>query len=187
MGDLSDLWHGEGMSGFYPASGVDSSQISPSDAAVTLRSLSRRFASAVATPDDDDRPEDAIRRRPGNGGLSAIEHTAWVAAALPGLLLALHRIVVESDPTIEVPPLDPTPPIEGADRSAADIVADIATETGRLADAIDAVSGDDWLRAGRLGGESVTALDVARSAVQLSIYHLRSAVRTLSEVVHEAR
>jgi hypothetical protein len=175
------------MSDLYPTSGVDSSQISPSDAAVTLRSLPRRFASVLATPDDDDRPDDVLRRRPQSGGLSAIEHGAWVAAAHPGIAQALHRVLIETNPTIEVPPLEPDGPVDGGDRSSADTVAAIAASTGPLADLIDGVAGDDWLRSGRIDGQPVTALDVARGAVQLGVYHLRTAERTVREVAHEAR
>jgi hypothetical protein len=175
------------MSGLYPASGVDSSQISPSDAAVTLRSLPRRFASVLATPDDDDRPDDLLRRRPQSGGLSAIEHGAWAAAAQAGIAQALRRVLIEADPTIEVPPLEPAGAVDGGDRSSADTVAAIAASAGPLADMIDGVAGDDWLRSGQLDGQPVTALEVARGAVELSVYHLRTAERTVREVVHEGR
>ena len=175
------------MSGFYPASGVDSSQISPGDAAVTLRSLPRRFASELATPDDDNRPDDVVHTRPRAGGPSAIEHAAWVASALPRLGQALHRSLFETDPVIEVPPLDPPPTVDHADRSVEETVAAITAATGPLADVIDGVDGDDWLRPATLDGQPVTALDAARGAVQLGIYHLRAVERTLREVVRDFR
>jgi hypothetical protein len=175
------------MSGLYPTSGVESSQISPADAAVTLRSLPRRFAAELATPDDDDRPDDALHRRPLGGGLSAIEHAAWVASALPGLGQALHRVLFDTDPAIEVPALDPEPPVDHADRSAEDTVAAIAAATGPLADVIDGVDGNDWRRPGLLIGKDVTALDVAQGAVQLAVYHLRTTERTLREVARDTR
>ncbi len=175
------------MSGLYPTSGVDSSQISPSDAAVTLRSLRRRFASVLATPDDDDRPDDVLRRRPAGGGLSAMEHAAWVAGALPALGDALRRVLVESDPAVEVPPLEPQPPVAGGDRSSAETVAAIDAATGPVADAIAGVPGDDWRRGGLMNGQVVTALDLAHGAVQLGIHHLRAAEQTIREVVREGR
>jgi hypothetical protein len=175
------------MSGFYPTSGVDSSQISPGDAAVTLRSLPRRFASELATPDDDNRPDDVVHRRPPGGGLSAIEHAAWVASGLPSLGQALHRVLFETDPAIDVPPLDPPPPVDHADRSVEETLAAIAASTSPLADVIDGVDGDDWLRPATLNGRTVTALDVARGAVQLSVYHLRAVDRTLREVARDFR
>jgi hypothetical protein len=175
------------MSGLYPTSGVDSSQISPADTAVTLRSLPRRFASELATPDDDDRPDDVVHRRPPGGGLSAIEHAAWVASALPRLGQALHQVLFGTDPVIEVPPLDPVPPLEHALRTVPETVEAIAVNARPLADVIDGVDGDDWLRPGTLNGQKVTALDVARGAVQLSIYHLRAIERTLREVAGDIR
>jgi hypothetical protein len=174
------------MSGLYPTSGVDSRQISPADAAVTLRSLPRRFASELATPDDD-RPDEVVHRRPPGGGLSAIEHSAWVASGLPRLGQALHQVLFENDPVIEVPPLVPVPPLEHAHRSVPETVEAIAANARPLADVIDGVDGDDWLRPATLNGQKVTALDVAHGAVQLGIYHLRAIERTLREVAGDIR
>jgi hypothetical protein len=173
------------MSGLYPTSGVESGQISPGDAAVTLRSLPRRFASELATPDDDNRPDDVAHRPPPGGGLSAIEHAAWVASALPEIGQALHRLLFETDPATEGPPLDPRPPVEHAGGTVSETVAAIAASAGPLADVIDGVDGNDWLRPGTLNGQTVTALDVARGAVQLAIYHLRAVERTLREVARD--
>jgi hypothetical protein len=175
------------MSSLYPSSGVDSSQISPPDSAVTLRSLPRRFASVLTTPDDDDRPDDVLHRRPATGGLSAMEHAAWVAGALPRLAQTLRRILVETDPAIEIPPLEPQPPVEDGDRSSADTVAAIAAAITPLAESIAGVPGDDWRRTGRLDGAEVSALDVARGTAELSIYHLRTAEQTVRQVLREGR
>jgi hypothetical protein len=56
-----------------------------------------------------------------------------------------------------------------------------------LAKDIGNVSAYDWTRPGRVDGHTVTALDITRGAVQLAIFHLRAAERTVSEVVREAR
>lgn len=116
-----------------------------------------------------------------------MEHAAWVAAALPLLAQVLRRVLVETDPAIEVPPLDPQRPVEGGDQASTETVAAIGTATTPLADTIAGVPGDDWLRTGRLDGAEVTALDVARSSAELSIYHLRSAEQTVRQVLRESR
>jgi hypothetical protein len=172
----------------YPASGLDDSQISPQDVVVTLRSLPRRFTAALATPDDENRPDDLLHRRPASGGLSAIEHAAWTAQALGRLHDALHQILVHNNPRVSLPPLSPDPatlPTDVESASREEVVNQISAVALALADEVEGVSGQDWTRTGQLNGTTITALDVARGAVQLAIAHLRAASRTVSEVVQE--
>jgi hypothetical protein len=175
------------MPALYPGSGVDDSQISPSDAVATLRSLPRRFAAVLALPEEDQRPDDVVHRRPASGGLSAIEHAAYVARALPHLGDALRLVLTRDDPEVGVPPLEPEPPASDSPGPADQVVNEIAVAADTLAHQIGNVSATEWTRTGRLSDQKVTALDLVRGAVQLSIYHLRAAERTVAEVVRENR
>jgi hypothetical protein len=173
------------MSALYASSGIDDSQVSPSDAAVTLRSLPRRFGVALALPEEEQRPDDVVHRRPASGGLSAIEHAAYTAAALPQLADALRLVLTRDNPDLTVPPLEAEPP-SGASGSVDEVINRLAGAAESLAKDISNVSGPEWTRTGRVDGQSVTALDLVRGAVQLAIFHLRAAERTVSEVVREA-
>jgi hypothetical protein len=175
------------MSGLYPTSAVDSGHVSPIDAAVTMRSLRRRFTAALVPPGDDDRPDDVAHRRPADGGLSAVEHAAWVGSALPQLGEALRLVLIEASPPVGLPRLDPDPPVDGGSLPAVDVVARVAAAAEPLADAIDDVPGGDWVRTGRAGAVTVTALDLVRGAVELAIHHLRAAERTMTQVLQEWR
>jgi hypothetical protein len=175
------------MSGLYQTPEVDSSHVSPTDAAVTMRSLRRRFTAILVPPGDDDRPDDVVHRRPADGGLSAVEHAAWVAQALPELGEALRLVLIGANPFVDVPRLDPDPPVEGGSDPAADVAARVGTTAEPVAEAIDNVPGGDWVRTGRAGGATVTALDLAQGAVELSIHHLRAAERTVTQVLQESR
>jgi hypothetical protein len=173
------------MPALYPGSGLDDSQISPSDAVATLRSLPRRFAAVLTLPEESQRPDDVIHRHPASGGLSAIEHAAYVARALPHLADALRLVLTRDEPEVAAPPLEPEPGSGAGPGSADEVVNDIATSAEALAYEIGNVAATDWTRTGRLHGQKVTALDIVRGAVQLAIYHLRAAERTLAEVVRE--
>jgi hypothetical protein len=173
------------MSALYASSGIDDSQISPSDAVVTLRSLPRRFAAALALPEDQQRPDDVVHRRPASGGLSAIEHAAYTVVALPQLGDALRMVLTRDNPDLSTPPLEPDPPVPGAAASTDEVVNQLATAAESLAKDVSNVSTHEWTRTGRVGSQTVTALDVVRGAVQLAIFHLRETERTVSEVVRE--
>jgi hypothetical protein len=181
------MWQGRVMSGLYPTSAVDSSRVSPTDAAVTMRSLRRRFTAALVPPGDDDRPDDVAHRRPADGGLSAVEHAAWVGSALPQLGEALRLILISADPAVALPSLEPHPPVDGGALPAVDVVARVADAADAVAGAIENVAGDDWVRAGHGGGATITALDVVRGAVELAIHHLRAAEQTMTRVLQESR
>jgi hypothetical protein len=175
------------MPALYPGSGVDDSQISPSDAVATLRSLPRRFAAVLALPEEDQRPDDVVHRRPASGGLSAIEHVAYVAGALPRLGDALRLVVTRDDPEVAAPPLEPEPAATASPGTIDQAANEIAVAAETLAREIGNVAATEWTRTGRIGDQKVTALDLVRGAVQLAIYHLRAVERTVAEVVRETR
>ena len=173
------------MSTPCPICGFDGRQVSPSDAAVALRSFPRRFKMVLAHPDDADRPDDVLHRRPKSGGLSAIEHAAWVATGIGAVADAFQAVSIHDDPVISLPPVDVDPPVAGGEDSVDAALARIQTATSALATAVEGTPGDSWLRHGHTDGESVTALEVVTTAVHLGVHHLRLADRVINEVARE--
>lgn len=154
-----------------PSPGFDTSRVSPRDAVATLRSLRRRYAEAFDQADD---PEDLGRRPPG-GGLSPRQHAAWTASALDAIGSALQHVVVTSNPSIELPPVDPPGPVaDGADNPSS-VLSGLGDTARWVADAMADVHGDDWARTGRTATGDVSALEIARLAVQIAVAHLRAA------------
>jgi hypothetical protein len=106
---------------------------------------------------------------------------------LPALADALRLVLTRDNPDLAVPPLEGDPPAASASASVDQVLNQLAAAAESLAKDISNVSGPEWTRSGRVDGQTVTALDVVRGGVQLAIFHLRAAERTVSEVVREAR
>ena len=154
-----------------PDCGLDLATVSPSDAAVAVRSYPRRFRALLTTLDPDD--TELATRRPGPGEWSAAEHASHVGGALAAAAEALNRIAVGDDPDVDLTPGPPAHDVGAA-------LERLALASAAAAAAIDGVHGRDWERTGRLAcGAPVTALDVARQAVHTGAHHLRQATRAL--------
>ncbi len=166
----------------------DTSKVSPSDAAVTLRSFPRRFRAVLTLPEDEQRPDDVVHRRPGAGGLSAVEHAAWTTSAIERVESEFRRVVREKDPVLDLPPVDVGPPVPGGEDPTDAVLARLETAAESLADRIGDVHGEEWGLTGRLPGpdsRKVSALDVVRYSVQIGVEHLRAAERTVADVARE--
>lgn len=154
-----------------PSPGFDTSRVSPRDAVATLRSLRRRYAEAFDQADD---PGELGRRSP-DGGLSPRQHAAWTASALDAIGSALQRVVVTSNPPIELPTVDPPGPVTVGPDNPSSVLSGLGDTARWVADAMADVHGDDWARTGRTATGDVSALEMARLAVQIAIEHLRAA------------
>jgi hypothetical protein len=154
---------------------------------VALRSFPRRYNAALARPDDEDRPDDVLHRRPKGGGLSAIEHAAWAATAIAEVGEALAAVMYHDDPAVSLPVLDPSPEVvvAGAGGQPDAAVSALREAAVGLAGAIELAPNDGWSRTGHAGSERVTALDVARHAVHLGVHHLRLAEQAVTEAAHD--
>lgn len=165
-----------------PPPGFDTSRVSPQDAIVTLRSLRRRFAEAF----DQGEHADDSAQRPAAGGLSPVEHAASTASALSVIGTALHRVVSADNPRVELPNGDPTATAAGVSGgtgtgdSAATVLARLGEIARSVADAMADIHGDAWSRTGQVATGEVSALGIARLAVQIAIDHLRAAERAMS-------
>jgi len=132
-----------------PQCGFDPPTVSPSDAAVALRSLPRRYRELV-DPDDPD-PNIDVEARAATSAIAALGHD-------------LEQVLVLDRPTLGPPsPLGPDD--------------DLASVTTRVADLVGRQPADAWSRVGVRDGEPVTALDLLREAVHAGVHHLRIARR----------
>lgn len=151
-----------------PTPAFDARHVSPPDAAVTLRSLRRRFAEAF----DQAETEKQVTT-PDRSGVSPLGRAAWVTDALSQIGAALRGVFFSENPTIQLPPPDPPTPVGAAD--VASVLARLGETAGAVADQIAEVHGEDWNRSGLANGATVTALDIARLGVGIAIDQLRAA------------
>ena len=163
-----------------PVCGFDPRSVSPADAAVALRSFSRRYRSLLTVPAENE-AEDPVRR-PGPDGWSAVAHAWWAALSFDAISEALHQVLVHDRPDISVPSVDPgsAPTVDESNAAVLDRLTRAATG---LAVAIEGAGGDQWTRvAVRSDGSEVSALDLARLAVHQGVHHLRAGEQVLREV-----
>jgi hypothetical protein len=164
---------------------MDLSQLSPSDAVVALNSLQRRYRGLFAGLSDDESPDDVAHRRA--GGWSAADHAVAATRFIAGAHRALARIVTADSPTVPATDVDPTAASSpNAPPGPVDeFVVELGAEANRMADRIEHVPGGDWTRTAVVddgSGRTVTALDVARAAVDAGVTHLRKAEKVLATV-----
>ena len=156
--------------------------VSPSDGAVALRSLPRRFRSALRPTDDDNLEEFA--QRVGSGGMSPLDYLVDTNRSLPFLQRALEQVLREDSPVLPPAVLDASArEWPGAPGSLDDELDLLKTEAEAFASRVERVPSADWTRAGTVaGGGEVTALQVLDEAVRTAIADLKSAQTTLNEV-----
>ena len=164
---------------------MDLSQLSPSDAVVALRGLERRYRGLFAGLSDDEAPDDLAHRRAGDW--SAIDHAVAATRFIAGANRALARVLTADSPPVAATDVDPAvSPSPGAPPGPVDgPLAALGAEANAMADRIDHVPTGDWTRPAVVGngaGRTVTALDIARAAVDAGVTHLRAAERVLDAV-----
>jgi hypothetical protein len=147
---------------------VDPSTISPSDAAVAIRSYPRRWRGAFAVVEDEEQGQDLLRR----GDPSALDLLGRAVACLRGTDGWLRTTLVSDRPELTPWPAAPDGSLDELDAAA-----------DALAGSVEAVDADAWQRTARLSGRELTALDLVRQAVVSVSDDLREAERTLREQV----
>ena len=156
----------------------------PDAAMVALRSMGRRWRGLFAGLDEDESP-DALARRAGADGRSALDHVAHATGALTLLDRALEQIAIDDRPALDAAVGDPARRVAGSPDAAGvdDAVDQLAATADRMADRADRVGAGDWTRRGSVGdGGEVTALDVLWDAVDTAVADLKAAEATLREV-----
>lgn len=158
--------------------------VTPSDAAVALRSYPRRYRAVLVRPDDDDAD---VVRRPAADGWSALDHAAHVAVSFDAVAEALRLVSIEDSPVVALAP-ERRP--DGSGHEGIDAVLDrLAHAAASAAEAVEHIGGADWDRTARLGPDGVdtmTALDLARHGVHEGVHHLRGAQHAVEEAVSPA-
>ncbi len=163
--------------------------MSPADAEVALRSLGRRFRSAVASAASDDETGDDLAHRSGPDGASVIDHLAATVGGLSVFDHALERVRTSDRPTLHPGVLDPSQrdfavQVTGPALSLDEALLDLDVAAGRLADRVSETPASDWTRSASLAGgnQTVRAIDLVRQAVTESIERLRAVEHTLKAV-----
>ncbi|HZM32144.1 MAG TPA: hypothetical protein VFB77_16720 [Acidimicrobiales bacterium] len=163
---------------------MDLSNLAPSDASVALRGLERRYRGLFAGLGEDESPDDVAHRS--SHGWSAIEHIVAAARAIGAEERALAAVAIGDNPTLAAEDVDPeSRPKPGAPSGTVhERLAELGFEANAAADRIDATRADDWERTGTVAGSgrTVTALDLARGAVDAGVTHLRAAEQVLHAV-----
>ncbi len=152
----------------------DLSNLSPTDVAITMRSLPRRFGEALAPRDDED--AEALARVIGPDGSSALDHVAATGRMLALFSGALGEVVSGRQPVLHAAITDP-----GArqwEQAATDLEGELGLltdEAGALAGRVERTSAEQWTEVGRVvGGTELTALDLAKEAVQVAVAGLHA-------------
>jgi hypothetical protein len=161
---------------------MDLRGLTPSDIVVVLRGLERRFRGLFADLAEDETPEDAAHRVV--GGWSPIEHIVAAAWAISAADRALRAILTDDAPRLAAADVDPAtrPRPGGVSGTLHERLAELGFEANALADRVDATPAGDWARTGTVDGSGgeLTALDVAKLAVDAGVTHLRAADEALA-------
>jgi hypothetical protein len=170
------------LAGRCPVCGLDLDGMQPPDAIVAVRSLPRRWRGAFAKAGDDEDIEALVRRRPADGGPSALEHGCRVTVALRLLDRHVGRALVEDKPDLS--PADvPVDEVEAcATRPSETVLGGLAATADALAATLDGVPSDAWLRPATLEGTGTDVQGLARAAAHEGTHELREAERVLREV-----
>jgi hypothetical protein len=153
---------------------LDLSHESPSDVAVTMRSLPRRFGEALAARDDDD--VESLAGVLGPDGASALDHVADTGRMLALIGGALGEVVSGRRPVLPAAITDPS--ARTWEHAATDLEGELSLLTDEaiaLAELVERTSAEQWKAAATVtGGTEMTALDLAREAVQVAIADLKA-------------
>ena len=170
------------VAGRCPGCGLDLGAMQPPDAVVAVRSLPRRWRGALAAATSDEDLDAMLRRRPPGGGASALEHACRVVVAIVLLERHVRLALVEDEP--DLTPADvPAGEVEAcAGRSPDAVLGGLEAAAGTLAETLDGVASDAWLRPATLAGAATDVQALARAAVHEGTHHLREAEHVLREV-----
>lgn len=163
---------------------MDLSKLAPSDIVVTLRGLERRYRGLFASLGEDELPDDVAQRV--SAGWSPIEHVVAAAWAIGAADRALAAVLTDDDPVLDPGDVeaDARPKPGGVSGTLHERLAELGFEATAAADRIEATPSGDWTRSGTVTGTDrrITALDLAKLAVDAGIRHLRAAEDVLAAV-----
>ena len=164
-----------------PECGLDYDTISPSDAAVAVRSFPRRFAEQLHRSEGD---ESALRRRPEPTVWSALEYTAHAGDGFEFFAETVRRTRMESNPEIPFPDPDERAEAEGYNQQGIHaVLGQLEVNAIRFAEAIEAASTEDLDRTARFSWGQRDLLTMIRNGVHEGKHHLRDTERVLDRVL----
>jgi uncharacterized membrane protein len=165
---------------------VDLSKLSPSDAVVALRGLERRYRELFEPFREGESPDD-IAQRSGPDGWSVFDHIVAATQPIAAANRTLARVLIAEAPTVRPGEVDraarPKPAVAAG--SLDEAIAELGREAAAAADRIERVPAESWSRTAVVEdrpGRTVTALDIARAAVDAGVGHLRAAQDVLAAV-----
>jgi hypothetical protein len=145
--------------------------MSMADAAVTLRSLPRRFTETVSGPVGDD-SWDRIVRTVGPSGRSAVGSVAVADAELVALGTAIASLPLEKSPVVNLGPVRRAAEPKTA---LADLLATVKVNAVRAAVAVEGRGHDDFARQLTVDGKPMAADDYVRRTLKACLSHLHDA------------
>jgi hypothetical protein len=163
---------------------MDLSRLAPSDISVALRGFERRYRGLFAGLGEDESPDDVAHRVV--GGWSPIEHVVAAAWAISDADRALASVLTTDDPELQAADVVPGERAKPGQVTGTvhERLSELGLEANAAADRVEATPASDWERTGRVAatGRTITALDIARTAVDAGVEHLRAAERLLATV-----
>jgi hypothetical protein len=159
---------------------MDTSSLSPTDAAVALRSFPRRYGEAAATLTDGESP--AREARGAIGDDSVLHLTADTTRSVALLLQAVRSVLVTTTPVLHAGVVQRAS--RDFDRRHHGEMVDLLAELNDLclefAELVERTASDDWTRTGDVaGGGSTTALSIVQEAVATAADNLREIERLI--------
>ncbi len=152
--------------------------MSMADAAVTIKSLPRRFGEIVNGIAGDDDWNRLVRVRD-LADRSALGWTAHTSALLTALGTMVAQIPLQAKPALNTATLNP-PSTQARLGTIAEVLTELKSASARAADAIDARSHDDVDRECILNGEAMRAYDVINTVVKQCVVQLTDAKDALA-------
>jgi hypothetical protein len=158
----------------------------PSDMVVALKGLERRYRELFAALREDESPEE-VAFRPGPDGWSAADHVVAATRRIAAASRVLEAMLIADAPRVPRQLVDPAcrPEPAGTTHSVGDLLTELGRVATAAADRIGRVPANEWSRAASLddgSGRTITALEVARMAVDAGVGHLRAAGEVLAAV-----
>ena len=152
--------------------------MSMADAAVTVKSLPRRYGEIVSGISGDD-DWNRLVRVPDSADRSALGWTAHTTALLTALGTMVAQIPLQARPTLDTGTLNP-PSTQARLGSIPEVLAELKSASARAAEAIEARSHDDVDRECILNGETMRAYDAINEVIKQCVAQLTTATDALA-------
>jgi hypothetical protein len=155
---------------------LDVSRLNAVDAAVALRSFPRRYREELSSFKGDDNIE-AMARRIGPDGQSAVDITTDTVRSIELLSQALQQVLVHDQPVLHAGVIDAAERVwpDAGDESLDSLLHELDDAATKLGETVERTDAGEWKRTATVAGSdrTITALDVVREAVRTASDNLR--------------